>query len=216
MPGFGQVEIERVLAESEIGGQRAQQRGVLRRAAAAGAGERDQQFVEPRTLGALAEDVQPVADLQFLELAQQAVELAQCRCRVLAGDDAAIAVEPGRPRLFEDRRREHRDAPRIAVGSLVIFVDQALELGHQAIAAGAGQRRGQMVDDHRLRAALGLAALAGIVDDERIEMRQWRQHRLGEAFGRQRQRLARQPFEGAVLAEMNDRIGAEILSASQA
>jgi hypothetical protein len=69
------------------------------------------------------------------------------------------------------------------VGGLVIFVDQALELGHQAIAAGAGQRRGQMVDDHRLGAPFGLGSLAGIVDDERIEMRQWRQRRLGKAFG---------------------------------
>ena len=80
-----------------------------------------------------------------------------------------------------------------------------------AVAAGAGQRRGQVVDDHRLGAALGLRALAGIVDDERIEMRQWRQHRLGEALGRQRQRLPRQPFERAVLAEMDYRVGAEIL-----
>ena len=69
-----------------------------------------------------------------------------------------------------------------------------------------------MVDDHRLRAPLGLRPLAGIVDDERIEVRQRRQDRLGKAFGRQCQRLPRQPFESAVLAEMDDRVGAKILS----
>ena len=40
-------------------------------------------------------------------------------------------------------------------------------------------------------------------------MRQRAQRRLGKAFGRQRQRLARQPFEIAVLAHMHDRVGAK-------
>ena len=64
-----------------------------------------------------------------------------------------------------------------------------------------------MVDDHRPRPALGLGTLAGIVDDEGIKVGQGAQRRLGEAIGRQRQRLARQPFQIAVLAHMDHRIG---------
>ena len=69
-----------------------------------------------------------------------------------------------------------------------------------------------MIDDHRRGAALGLAALAGIVDDEGIEMRQRPQHGFRPAFRRQRQRLARQPFEIAVLAHMDDGMGLEVLA----
>ncbi len=90
-----------------------------------------------------------------------------------------------------------------------MLVDQALELGEPAIALGAGQRRRQVIDDHRLGAALGLRAFAGIVDDEGVEMRQRPERRLGEALGGERQRLARQPFEVTVLPHMHHRLGAQ-------
>ena len=56
---------------------------------------------------------------------------------------------------------------------------------------------------------LGLRALAGIVDDEGIELRQGPEHGFGIAFGRERHRLARQPFEIAMLAVVDDGMGAE-------
>jgi hypothetical protein len=59
------------------------------------------------------------------------------------------------------------------------------------------------------RPALGLRALARIVDDERIDMRHRPEHRLRIAGSRQRQRLARQPFEIAVLAHVDDCMGAK-------
>src|SRR5215472_18253748 len=68
-----------------------------------------------------------------------------------------------------------------------------------------------MVDDYRLRASLRLRSLARVVDDERVKMRQRCKGRFGEAFRRQCQCLSRQPFEGAMLAEMNDRIGTKII-----
>ena len=98
---------------------------------------------------------------------------------------------------------------------LVILVDQRLELGELAPALGPGQRRGQMIDDHRGGAPLGLGALAGIVDDERVEVRQRPQHRLGQAVGRQGGGLARQPLQVAVLAEMDDRMRAEVVRAAR-
>ena len=155
------------------------------------------------------EHMQPVADLQFLQLAQKPVELLQRRRGLFSGCDAAIAVDPGRSRALQDFGGERRNPSDIALRRLVILVDQPLDLGLRTVAAGAGQGRGQVIDDDGLRPPFRLTALAGIVDDERVEMRQRTQRRLRETFRRQRQRLARQPFQGAVLAEVDHRIGAE-------
>ena len=61
-----------------------------------------------------------------------------------------------------------------------------------------------MIDDHRARTALGLRALTGIIDDKRIDMRRRPEHGFRIAVFRQRQRLARQPFEIAMLAHVNN------------
>ncbi len=61
-------------------------------------------------------------------------------------------------------------------------------------------------------AALGLRALAGIVDDERIDVRHRAQHRLWQAGFRQGQRLAGQPFEVAVLAHVDDGMRAPVVA----
>ena len=52
------------------------------------AGQREQQITALRALGRCAEDVQPVANLQVLEIAQEAVELAQNGCI------AVLSAEP--------------------------------------------------------------------------------------------------------------------------
>ncbi len=73
-------------------------------------------------------------------------------------------------------------------------------------------RRGEVVDDDRGRTALGLGALAGVVDDERVEMGQRPEHGLGQAGGGEGGGLAGQPLEIAVLAEMDDRMRAEAVA----
>ena len=88
----------------------------------------------------------------------------------------------------------------------VIFVEQRLEVLQRPIGLGARQRRHQMVDDHRAGAALGLRALAGIVDDERIEMRQLAPEQRRIARLVERHGLARQPFERAMLAIVDQRV----------
>ena len=55
-----------------------------RRAASSRARERQQQTVEPLAVRAFAEHMQPIADLQVLQLAQEPVELLQRRSGVLA------------------------------------------------------------------------------------------------------------------------------------
>ncbi len=181
-PGLGELQHQRVDAEAEIGGERAQQRLGFRTRAPPRAGEGEQQRVSPFAHRAFAQDMEPVADLQFLQLAEEPVELFERARQILAGGDAAIPVDPGGAGALEDLGGERRDAARVAARGLVILVDQALQLGLRAIAAGPRQGRGQMVDDDRLRAPLGLAPLTGIVDDERVEMRHRPHDRLGEAF----------------------------------
>ena len=153
--------------------------------------------------------MEAVADLQLLELAQVIVELGQGRILAFAVADTAVAVEPDAAAQFEDRAREIAQAARVHAGRVVILVDELLELGERPVGLGARQGRGQMVDDHRLRAPLGLAALAGVVDDEGIEVRERAEGDLGEAFGGECQRLPRQPFEIAVLAHVDDGVDVE-------
>lgn len=57
---------------------------------------------------------------------------------------------------------------------------------------------------------LGLGALSGVIDDERVEQRQVAEQRIRGARGRQAQALAGQPLQRAVLAEVDDRVGAPV------
>src|SRR3546814_18898528 len=88
-----------------------------------------------------AEDVQAVADLQLLQLAEVIVELAERRLRIVGLGDAAVLVEAAGRRELEDLRAQHLQAARIEAGGVAILVDQALELGKRAVAPRAGQRR---------------------------------------------------------------------------
>ena len=67
-----------------------------------------------------------------------------------------------------------------------------------------------MIDDDGTRPALSLGAFAGVVDDERIDMRHRAERGFRETIRRQRQRLARQPFEIAMLAHVDDGIGTKL------
>ena len=73
-----------------------------------------------------------------------------------------------------------------------------------------------MAERHRRDAALGLGGLARIADDERIDDRQ----RAGDDFGKaglaERHRLAGQPFQRAMRADMDQRMTAELFAQPQA
>ena len=73
--------------------------------------------------------MQSVADLHFLNLAEIVVELSKRWRVILAGSDAAILVETAPTAKFEDIIAQQRKPSRIDACSLVVFVDQALELG---------------------------------------------------------------------------------------
>ena len=89
---------------------------------------------------------------------------------------------------------------------VIIFIDQRFEILERAIGFRPRHGRRQMINDDRARPPLGLRSLAWIIDDERIHMRHRAEHRLGETVRRQRQRLAGEPFEIAVLAHVNHSI----------
>ena len=122
--------------------------------------------------------MEAVPDLHLLELAEVGVELGQRLARVLAGDDAAVPVEPDARDELEDLVPKDREPPRVHPRRLVVFVDEALEVGERAVGLGAGKGRGQVVDDDRLRAPLRLRAFARIVDDERVDVRHRSEGRL--------------------------------------
>ena len=65
--------------------------------------------------------------------------------------------------------------------------------------------------DHRVGAPLGLGALAGVVDHEGVEERDVAERDVGVAAGDSAERLARQPLERAVLAQVDDGVGAPAL-----
>jgi hypothetical protein len=169
----------------------------------------DQQGVEQACLGRAPEDVQAIADLHFLEVAQMGIEQAQHGIRIVAGRNSEIVAEAKRRGGGQDVGRERPRAGRIEIGGQRVLVDELLEAGEVAVQFGPRQRRRQVVDDHGGRAALGLHAFARIVDDEGIDVRQGPKDRLREARVGQADRLAGQPFEVAVLADMHDRVGAK-------
>ncbi len=202
---------EGVPVERQIGGQGPQQRRVAGLAAPSRhARQGHQQVGERVAFGRAAEDVQPVADLQLLDLAQMVVDAGEMVGVVRV--DAEVAGEAQRLAALQDALAQMLQPARIEGGGLVVLVDQGLECRELAPALRPGHRRGQVVDDDRTGPPLGLGPFAGIVDDERVEVRQGAEDRLGQAGGGQGGGLARQPFEVAVLAEVDDGMGAEAVA----
>ena len=149
--------------------------------------------------------MQAVADAHVLEVAEPGVEGDQRFLRRLAISRAFLEQPAFAPPL-EDQRGDGARAARIEPLRLGEFVEQPLELERGPMRSGGDQRRRQVADRRRADAALGLRRLARIVDDERIDDRRRPEQDFGRASLAERDRLARQPFERAVRAELNDRV----------
>ena len=154
------------------------------------------------------EDMEPVAELAVLDVADEGVD-PRDRLGIRARRvEAEHPVEPERARLVADVAAQPRTSRRIEPVGVGEFVEQNLEPPEPCAAPAALERRGDMPDRHRADAALGLCRFAWIVDDERVDHGQRAGQRLGPAGVRQRDRLARQPFERAVRADMDQRVRA--------
>ncbi len=178
----------------------------------AGAQDREHEVHPGVARGGRAEDVQAVADLDVLDLAEPAVdvqeEVVELRLvRPLLQAEVVVQLRGlhQRPDLLADRRQLGR-VHRRDVG---VLVEQLLEPGDVAVGLGPGHRRDEVVDERGVRPALGLRALPRVVDQERVDQRQVAERRVGPARGAHPQRLAGQPLEVAVLAEVHDRVRAE-------
>ncbi|EDT38400.1 DNA-binding response regulator, LuxR family [Burkholderia ambifaria MEX-5] len=214
-PRRGPVGRERIeiVAEREIARERGDQpRAFALAVADRKAGEREQRIAPLTIDGRRAEHVQPVANLRFLQFAQPCVDAREQRVLVpgvARRRHAQLVMQPVFGDRREDRLAQQLRAPRIDHQRFVVFVDLPFEILQRAVVFRARERRHQVIDDHGLRAALRLAALARIVDDERIQVRQRPERQVRPARVGQRDALARQPFEVAVLAEVDDRVDAE-------
>ena len=160
----------------------------------------------------LAQHVQPVADLHVLDLAQPAVDVQQHVVeRVVVGalGEAEVVVELRGPHQRPDLLADGGQLARVQRGDVRVLVEQLLESRDVAVGFGARHRRDEVVDERGVRAPLRLGALAGVVDEERVDQRQVAERGVGAARRGHAQRLAGQPLQVAVLAEVHDGVGAE-------
>ena len=116
-----------------------------------------------------------------------------------------LAARDQRPDLLADGGQ----LAGIQRGDVGVLVEQLLQTRDVAVGFGARHRRDQVIDEHRVRPPLGLGALAGVVDQERIDQRQVAERGIGSAGRRHAERLARQPLQVAVLAQVHDGVRAE-------
>ncbi len=164
------------------------------------------------TVGRLAEDVQAVADLDVLDLTQPAVHVEEEVVELLVIGtllQAQVLVHVRGLHEGPDLRADGRQLGRVHRGDVAVLVEQLLEPRDVAVRLRAGHGRDQVVDDRGVRAALGLRALARVVDEEGVDQRQVRDGRVRGAVSREGGVLARQPLQRAVLADVHQRVRAE-------
>lgn len=164
--GLGRVDVAEGLAAVLAEAERLAQAGerLASRPHLAGAEHGQDQVDAGRALRCLAEDVQAVADLRVLHLAQPPVHVQD---EVVELGVVGAVVQPEvvvesrgldeRPDLRADRgqlRRVHRGDGRV-------LVEELFEAGDVAVGLGAGHRRDHVVDEDGVRPALGLRPLPG-------------------------------------------------------
>ena len=128
----------------------------------------------------------------------------------------ASPASPVCARGLDDQFCQPVAAAAVEPVGLRVFVDQPLQRLLAFVEPGAGQRRRQVADGDRGNAPLGLRRLAGIADDEGIDDRQRAGDDFGKAVFAERHGLARQPFQRAVRADMDERVAAEAFPQPQA
>ena len=152
--------------------------------------------------------MKPVANGEFLDVAKLGVELGDGVAGLIVPRHAAILCEARTPSPVDDLFLKQSRAALVDAVGLCVFLQQSFKLGHAAMQPSLRERRRQMPDRDRAKPPLRLHGLARIVDDEGINHGDRAENGFGEAGWRQRKRLARQPFECAVRAEMDHGVDA--------
>ena len=156
--------------------------------------------------------MQAVLDLSVLDFAEIAVNF-QHKLAEIVGlfVHAQIAVQFRLLHHFPDLHLQSRQLGGIQRLALIMFVHQLLQFGDVAVGISRGHWRYQMVNDGGVSAPFRLRAFAGVVDDERVEQRNIVQRNFRVARLRHTDAFARQPFQRAMLADVDHRIGPEYI-----
>jgi len=133
----------------------------------------------------LTEDVETVADLDVLDLAEPAVDVQDEVVELLVVRplvQSQVPVQLGGLHQLPDLPADRRQLGRVHCGDVAVLIEELLEASDVAVGLRTGHRRDQMVHDRRVGAPLGLGALPGVVDQERIEQGQVAQDGVGAAL----------------------------------
>ena len=133
------------------------------------------------TLRTTAEDMQAVAILRLLDIADKTVDPGDGFGSRGVGGQAQISLDPLRLRLVPhgaDQAVAARGVDAIGGG---IFVEQTFKAGEGFGDASLGQRGRQVAKGHGTDAAFGLGSLARVIDNKGINHRQRADQRLGPA-----------------------------------
>ncbi len=158
------------------------------------------------------EDVQAVADGERFHVAKEGIDAHQRLGLRHFRLDAARLFKPAFRDRAENVPRQPLAAPLVEALRRGIFVQKPLDFAKRGRRCGLDERRRVVADGDGGDAPLRLRGLAGIVDDEGIDHRHRPKERARRAGFRKRRRLAGQPFERAMRAEMDQRIDARLLA----
>ena len=164
-------------------------------------GQQPVPFALPR-----AKDVEAIAVLAFLDVADEGVNSGQRLGRGTGSIEAKVIFDPRRLRLGADRVDQPVAARGVEPIGGGIFIQQPFQTQQPFGRFAVFQRGWKMAQGHRADAPLGLCRFARIIDDERIDHRQIAGQRLGPAVVRQSHSLARQPFQRAMRADVHQRV----------
>ena len=156
--------------------------------------------------GGAGKHMQPVADAQLLDVAEPGVQPDEGLGGIHVRRQTDFGRQPRGPGLIQNGWHHQAGAAGIEALGLGIFIEQRFDPGNVAGQAGSDQRRGHVTQRHRADPAAGLCRLAGSVDDEGINDGHRPQRHLRPGLGIERHGLARQPFERAVGADMDERV----------
>src|SRR5207248_7413745 len=113
--------------------------------------------------------MQPVADAEFLDVAQMRIELYDgIPCRLISCD-IAFGSEARCPGIVDDRAFQQVEPAPIKTLRIGILLDQTLQLGHRTVQPRRAQWGREMTNGDGTQPALRVHRLARIVDDERID-----------------------------------------------
>jgi len=168
--------------------------------------ELHEQLDQPVAIGSNAHGMQAVGNHGVGNLVERGVQhfkkFSEIGHRLFAGVPGVL-VEIGGNNCVPDHGAQDVELAGIAAARFAVAPQVAVEHGHLFVEIGIGENRRHVVDDAAVRPPLCLRSLARIVDDVGVDVRQIHDRQIGVTLCRQAERLARQPFERTVRADVH-------------